>query len=242
MTTLYAEFLPNIRTLTITTALSAPRNSSTSLWLSSDHSKLILEHDDETRRIILPAKVPGQGSQHLQLPSTGETQCINRIPAEADTRSDEVFIPWSAGALSPDTEMRCKSCDAVVSGRKVHEWKDLPSESWAEMMDLWHCHKPAEPEQPGDDPTKKGYAAGNRLVAKSGTGFVDVMNFLLAEEDCTGVQVSLHLHPSYPVVYSSGLKKERSVASRLPNERSLRYKDPIIRPGVRSRKKTLSSR
>ncbi|KAI5254772.1 hypothetical protein E4T42_02086 [Aureobasidium subglaciale] len=185
MANIYAEYLPNIKTLAITTVLLTPRNDTTLLWLSSDRKKLILEHADQTSRITLPAKVSGQGTQHLQLPETGELQCVNRIPAEPIFSEDTYVDLWSATSLGPETRLHCKRCDALLSDKKIKIWKDLPSEAWAEMMDLWHCHKPEEPEPTDDAPAKKGYAAGNKLVAQVGVGLVDVMSFLVSDEDCS---------------------------------------------------------
>jgi hypothetical protein len=196
MANLYAEYLPNIKTLTVTTVLDTPRNATTALWLSNDRSKLVLEHDHDTHRITLPAKVSGQGTQHLQLPNTGELQCVNRIPAEPIFSQEEPVTLWSATHLGQDTKVHCKDCDTVVSSDKIQIWKDLPSEAWAEMMDLWHCHKPEEPDHDSDDaPAQKGYAAGNKLMAQVGVGLVDVMSFLLSEHDCT-VEVSYAFCPS----------------------------------------------
>ncbi|THW97480.1 hypothetical protein D6D18_05514 [Aureobasidium pullulans] len=186
MANLYAEYLPNIKTLAVTTVLQTPRDGTTALWLSNDRKKVILEHADETHRITLPAKVTGQGTQHLQLPNTGELQCVNRISAAPIFDDDEPSALWSASSLNAATNLHCKRCDALLSSNKISVWKDLPSEAWAEMMDLWHCHKPEEPEHNHDDaPAKKGYAAGNKLVAQAGVGLVDVMSFLLSDDDCT---------------------------------------------------------
>jgi hypothetical protein len=92
-------------------------------------------------------------------------------------------------------ELTCKSCEGViVSKGKIRQWKDLPNENWAEMMDFWHCHKPDEHhlhDHSHDEVVgQKGYAAGNRLQAVDGVGFVDLASFLLAEQDCDGAQVS----------------------------------------------------
>mgnify|MGYP001214623642 FL=1 len=85
------------------------------------------------------------------------------------------------------------------------------------MMDLWHCHKPEEPKHTDDDaPAKKGYAAGNKLVAQAGVGLVDVMSFLLSDDDCT-VEVSFiflalcQIPLAHP--FQAGLKKECSVTT-----------------------------
>ncbi|KAI4727313.1 hypothetical protein E4T49_04929 [Aureobasidium sp. EXF-10728] len=186
MGNLYAEYLPNIKTLAVTTVLETPRNDSTALSLSSDRTKLVIEHDQHTTSIMLPARISSDGTQHLQLPNTGELQCVNRISAEPIFGEHEPLILWSAAHLDPQMRVQCKHCDALVSSDKIQIWKNLPSEAWAEMMDLWHCHKPDEPDHAHDEaPTKKGYAAGNKLTAQVGIGLVDVMSFLLSEDDCT---------------------------------------------------------
>ncbi|KAG9514356.1 hypothetical protein KCU93_g9803, partial [Aureobasidium melanogenum] len=185
MANLYAEFLPNIKTLTVTTVLDTPRDDTTALSLSSDRTELVLEHNSRTNRIKLPARVSGHGHQNLQLPNTGELQCANRIPAEPLFGEEEPVALWSATYLDSQTRLHCKQCNALVSSDKIRDWKNLPSEAWAEMMDLWHCHKPDEPDHDHDDaPATKGYAAGNKLRAQAGVGLVDVMSFLLSEGDC----------------------------------------------------------
>jgi hypothetical protein len=219
MANLYAEYLPNIKTLTVTTVLDTPRNNTTALWLSNDRTKLVLEHDDRTYRITVPARLPGQGSQHLQLPNTGELQCVNRIPTVPIFGQEDPVILWSATSLDQDTRVHCKHCGTLVSSDKIHVWKDLPSEAWAEMMDLWHCHKPEEPESNPDDdaPAQKGYAAGSKLIAQVGVGLVDVMSFLLSEHDCT-VEVSYAFYLLFIFLLLSsplfaGFKKECSVTT-----------------------------
>lgn len=200
MPTLYAEFLPNIKKLTIITTLDTPRDGSTSLWADNKRSEIVLKQGDDIHRIGLPAKItPDEGNQirHLQLPGKDDLQSVSSLTAEPLFKNTDVIVPWTASALDLETELRCRKCSTIVSTGKVKVWKDLPSEAWAEMMDLWHCHKPAEPEHSHDEaPAKKGYAAGSKLVARTGTGFVDVMSFLLAEADCSGIEVSNfpHIH------------------------------------------------
>jgi ubiquitin-protein ligase E3 D len=92
------------------------------------------------------------------------------------------------GAASP--ALQCRRCATrLLAPGRVREWRDLPSENWAEMMEFWHCHKPHEPgrETAG---AERAYAAGRKLVALEGVGFVDLVSFLLAERDCTNLKVS----------------------------------------------------
>jgi hypothetical protein len=122
-------------------------------------------------------------------------------------------VPWGAAALNHPgksglVRVRCKRCDnTVVREGGVGEWRDLPNENWAEMMEFWHCHRPDHDHGHGDrkDGGKsKGYAAENQLRALNGVGFVDLGAFLLKEEDCEGVQVSTSLFCHYQHQSGSG--------------------------------------
>ncbi|CAI7574399.1 unnamed protein product [Penicillium glandicola] len=135
--------------------------------------------------------------------------------APRDELIDE-FTPWTAEEMSSSTRIRCRGCEqafldsSLISGSgdlgtgDSHTpgwiWKDLPSGNWAEMMDFWHCHKP-DPHEGHEKDEKdsalkvedqtaqtKGYGADSHVVAISGTVFVDVATFLLAETNCTGLK------------------------------------------------------
>lgn len=117
----------------------------------------------------------------------------------------------------PGSEVRCRGCRAaLVAAGSVREWKDLPAEGWAEMMEFWHCHKPGEEHHHGhghgvgqaegsgvtaDREAKadeaslasRGYGAASTISAQKGVGFVDLTTFLFDEGDCVGVTVSVAL-------------------------------------------------
>ncbi|KAL2756768.1 hypothetical protein ACRALDRAFT_1080889 [Sodiomyces alcalophilus JCM 7366] len=139
----------------------------------------------------------------------------------SNVRDDlQPVVPWSARDLVPESAVSCRAChQTLVSAGKLRVWKDLPSENWAEMMDFWHCHKPhdhshghghghghrhshangneetqnGDRNQDGNDDhlTKRGYGANSSIAAQLGVGFVDLTSFVLAEEDCTGLDYSL---------------------------------------------------
>jgi len=107
----------------------------------------------------------------------------------------------------------------IVEAGKLAAWKDLPSENWAEMMEFWHCHKP-EPQhhetkqdvgggrnsQEGraaqESLTARGYGANAAITAQRGVGFVDVMAFSFAEDDCLGLTVRCALLPlTFPLPF-----------------------------------------
>lgn len=155
--------------------------------------------------IELPAPVVHKAPIDSYLPVNPESSAttrlqISRVENEWPQNLPSTSVPWTSTSLGDAVELRCLACKGIlVHGGCVKVWKDLPSEGWAEMMDLWHCHKPNEPED-GDlghlKGSSKGYAAGSKLLARPGIGLVDTLTFLLDRGDCTGVKVRSYLFRS----------------------------------------------
>ncbi|KAI4917595.1 uncharacterized protein J4E92_008989 [Alternaria infectoria] len=207
--TLYAELLLHIRTVTLFASLRTNFSRSTDAKLSSDGSYITVSHEGQSASIRLPINAKGGGDAALELPSQPPTKELTlRLQLEEKEGSDLLgtlqredrqanIVPWDGASLNDakDVEITCKGCDGILVAKgKVQQWRDLPNENWAEMMDFWHCHKPDEHhlhDHTHDDVVgQKGYAAGNRLQAMGGVGFVDLASFLLAESDCEGAQLS----------------------------------------------------
>lgn len=241
--TVYAEVLLNIRTVTLFASLTTHKEHSTKAYLHNDGDGITISHEGESAEIRLPIKAKGTSDAALELPASHKTKELSmRLQIEEEEGSDLFgganaeerranIVPWDGASLSgmKDVQVLCKHCQkAVLPTGKITEWRDLPSENWAEMMDFWHCHKPDEHHL--HDPTheeavaKKGYAAGTRLQATKGIGFVDLASCLLKDQDCEGVQVG----PLFPYGYRlSGVKKAifalsngSIVDTSTPNEQS----------------------
>ncbi|KAF2132633.1 hypothetical protein P153DRAFT_283337, partial [Dothidotthia symphoricarpi CBS 119687] len=208
---LYAELLLHIRTVTLFASLRTHHTHETKAQLSADGASITISHESESATIRLPIKVQdgGGGDAALHLPAQPPSKELTlRLQLEEREGSDLLgtlqseerkanIVPWDGASLSQmqGVEIMCKSCGEVVVPRgKVGSWRDLPNENWAEMMDFWHCHKPDEGhlhDHENDEVVgKKGYAAGNRLKAKEGMGFVDLTSLLLEEGDCEGVEIA----------------------------------------------------
>ncbi|EMD94286.1 hypothetical protein COCC4DRAFT_190293 [Bipolaris maydis ATCC 48331] len=207
--TLYAELLLHIRTVTLFASLRTNHSRQTDAKLSADGSYITVSHEGESATIRLPINVKGAGDAALELPPRPPSKELTlRLQMEEKEGSDLLgalqrqdrqanIVPWDGASLNgaEDTEILCKTCEGVVVPKgKIQQWKDLPNENWAEMMDFWHCHKPDEHHLHNHTHEhaigQKGYAAANRLQAKEGVGFVDLASFLLAESDCEGAQLS----------------------------------------------------
>lgn len=173
--------------------LCSPRNKQTALKLSEDGTTLSLHHDGQQSAIGLPVRLSTKVDIDQYLPESPGIDCtfkpevVNSAPQTHSTTQNDV--PWSACDLDAKVEVICGTCDAVVIKREsIKDWRDLPSEGWAEMMDLWHCHKPDEHEHDNAG-QGKGYASNSKLLAKCGVGLVDTLGFLLSEEDCSNIKV-----------------------------------------------------
>ncbi|KAL1603543.1 hypothetical protein SLS60_005131 [Paraconiothyrium brasiliense] len=208
--TLYAELLLHIRTVTLFASLHTVHTRQTKAKLASNGCAITVTHEGTSATIKLPIQVEGGGDAALSLPASPPSKDLTlRLQIEEKEGSDMLgtllseerkvnIVPWDGASLNnaTDVTVHCKSCqEVIVPAGVVREWRDLPNENWAEMMDFWHCHKPDE-HHLHDHATeeaigKKGYAAGNRLQATKGIGFVDLASFLLKDEDCTGVEVGL---------------------------------------------------
>lgn len=203
---LYAELLLHIRTVTLFASLRSHHTRETKARVDADGNLITVSHEGYKASIRLPIKVDGKGDAALELPAHPPSKEITlRLQMEEQDDSDMLglmaearkanIVPWDGATLSRQegVELRCKNCEGVVLERaSIREWKDLPNENWAEMMDFWHCHKPDEHhlhDHSHEVGGAKGYAAGNRLKAAEGVGFVDLVGFLLREQDCVGAKV-----------------------------------------------------
>jgi hypothetical protein len=213
--TMYAELLLHVRTITLFASLRTHHNRETTAKLSSDGTCITVSHEGRSASIRMPFEVKGGGEAEMTLPAAPNSKDITlRLQLEELEDSDVLgalqseerkvnVVPWDGASLDKqsDLEVRCKGCQGVVVPQgKITQWRDLPNENWAEMMDFWHCHKPDEHHL--HDHTHehamdgKGYAAGNRLRATEGLGYVDLTSFLLKYQDCKGAQVRQTLFSS----------------------------------------------
>jgi hypothetical protein len=199
---IYAELLGHIRQVSVIAVLESPCDSTTRFELSSDRRQIALHHKGETTALKLPGQVAAS-AQLSRLP-VGTTELSCRMPLAGERKREDPEgneSPWSARSFGEDTEFSCRACSScVIKKGIIRIWKDLPSENWAEMMDFWHCHKPSQHEHHGshrhtgqnhsDTTSSRGYGANTKFMAQKSVGFVDLTTFLLAEGDCTAIEVS----------------------------------------------------
>ncbi|WXC55152.1 hypothetical protein SNK03_001123 [Fusarium graminearum] len=193
---IYAELLSNIRQISVVASLSAPANPSTKAGISNGGRQLNVTHQGHMESITLPAQTSVAGL--LPVAQTGRPSLSWRLPVSPAEAKPAQFslenqaLPWTSVDIKMGSPVGCRGCGSeFVSQGAINEWKDLPSENWAEMMEFWHCHKPHDHEhQDSESLATKGYGANSAISAQQGVGFVDLTSFLFTESDCRGLKYS----------------------------------------------------
>jgi len=204
---LYVEVLANIRQANFYASLETQKNEHTHIDIASDKKTITVTHDGETASIYLPTEISGTAAVSIPIDRGKEMSIrleladIKNMPAMENGTGDEA--PWSANDLSPNTQIQCRVCKAeILTNESPLDFKALPSEHWAEMMDIWHCHRPQaeEPNQgkAGEEAADlKGYGSSTKLKAAAGVAFVDTASFLLAEQSCRNIEVGPTIFLTY---------------------------------------------
>jgi ubiquitin-protein ligase E3 D len=196
---LYVEVLANIRQANFYASLETQKNEHTHIDIALDKKTITVTHDGETASIYLPTEISGTAAVSIPVDRGKEMSIrleladIKNMPDVEHVSGDEA--PWSANDLSPNTQIQCRVCKAELLINELPlNFKALPSEHWAEMMDIWHCHRPPEEEpregKAGEEAADlKGYGSSTKLKAAVGVAFVDTASFLFAEQSCRNVEV-----------------------------------------------------
>jgi hypothetical protein len=196
---LYAEILAHIGQVSLYASLQTAKNDETKIDISSDRQIVTVSHDGDRASIFLPTGIGGNAEvtipagKKLDLSLRLELEDLAGLPSLDELQSQNEY-PWLAQDLQVETGIRCKGCEfEIIKPGDITIWEDLPSEGWAEMMDLWHCHKPHD-EHTDSNGTKsasgKGYAPSSRISAARQTGLLDVSSFLFDSQDCRNIEVS----------------------------------------------------
>lgn len=208
MATLYAEILMNIQQATVTATIPGYSIVPQKAWMSDDRRVFYFSHDGKPISVSLPCEIV----ENVNISSELSTW---RLPLKKNCSihlsTDPNGDPWAASSLTKDTLIACGYCNTPILSESPI-WKDLPSESWAEMMDFWHCHKPETKELGKSQPS--GYSAGESIKCSSGVAFVDERHIIMARADCN-LHVGAYISASTISTSSSTLGSKKEACSFL---------------------------
>ncbi|KAL9053969.1 MAG: hypothetical protein Q9162_004459 [Coniocarpon cinnabarinum] len=195
---LYAEVLLNIRSVSVVAQATSSHPEEHTVVLSASDRQIFAVLDNLTASFELPYTINKVFKSSKVVSLSNSPQSIEaRLPLDLNTvtrpsgESEDAL--WSASSLNSDSCFHCRQCHSmIVSSEALKQWKDLPSEGWAEMMDFWHCHKPPLPNGATFHQTShaKGYAAHNRIQSQQGVGLINASNILVHHDDCQALEVS----------------------------------------------------
>lgn len=207
-------------TLTATLSTESTPLTTAKLSTDANSLTLTHENDSATIRLPTEIKGGGDATLELPKKTAKELELRLRLEEKDPQNSfmrhrsavngaaeDDNWVPWTATSLTnQEGAFQCRNCAQILLSvrsrpkddqdqanveESITQWRDLPNENWAEMMDFWHCHKPDVKESDTSvSLDMKGYAAGNKLQAVNGVGLVDLSSFLVAESDIKHVKVS----------------------------------------------------
>ncbi|KAF3909041.1 hypothetical protein ABW21_db0201147 [Orbilia brochopaga] len=185
----FCELLSNIKqvSVSIDSQDASGHGQPTAVTLHPSRRALNVTFGTETSHIILPTQVDCP-SKSLAPSTSYRLPTLQSSSVESLTASPPV--PWDASTLRPDVSIQCAICATrIVPAQRIQTWKNLPSEAWADLMDLWHCHKPHDEKGHSDGTAGGGgkYASVGRIAAEQAVGLVDPMYFLLCKDDCESV-------------------------------------------------------
>ena len=254
---LYAEYLPNLRQINVFATLPSPSWKWTRAFkilpktLKVYHRIGPADEDDLEVSMSLPYFLKEAHYAEydvaaiFQLPvSKGTSHLFWRLDADRSSPStmQQRFLGtnsmenWSERVLKSGARVACAKCFHPLT-KGVNAWKNLPSGGWADMMDLWHCHKPDVPRQSTKGAgSTKGYAAAKTLKPSEDCALVDVGSFYFAQGQLLDLEVMIlpfvHALPlstnigPIMIIFELGIKKVASPRPRSSSWLSHRYNCP----------------
>ncbi|KAJ6257710.1 hypothetical protein Dda_7498 [Drechslerella dactyloides] len=184
----FCELLSNIKqvSVSIDSQDASGHRQPTAVTLHPSRRALTVAFGTETSHIILPTQIDCPSK--FPAPSTSyRLPALQTSIASLEPLTTSPPVPWDASTLRSEVSIHCATCATrLVPAQRIQKWKNLPSEAWADLMDLWHCHKPHDEKGHADDGSGK-YASVGRIAAEQTVGLVDPMYFLLCKDDCESI-------------------------------------------------------
>jgi hypothetical protein len=203
-----SEYLARIKSVAI--SIQLPDGCNIDKLTFEDTRRAIVQYhgkDGSEKRAVmhLPEEVSYSVTQ-VEHPVADTTNTISfRLPAVPNERENGVktssffdntklVVPWSASELSGisgSIDVKCGQCrESLGMHGESMNWKQLPSENWAEMMDFWHCHKPENKNETTYNP---GYSI-SRFIPTEVTSFVGLSYFLFSPKLLSGTHHEKNQH------------------------------------------------
>lgn len=187
---LYAEFLLNVRSVTVCASIRKESNVYKEAYVHADQKSVTISYDGTSSTIVLPLDLKLKGSVGFPVSDPAEISVRLEIIEEGLTPHGLHMVvvndnPWTASELTPYTQIACRYCSTLIVASKQRIWKDLPRGSWTDMFDQWYCHRPSKSHEPNQQ-----YLGAANPQVEQGMAFVDTCHFIFPKNECIQLQVS----------------------------------------------------
>lgn len=107
-----------------------------------ERSRLLLQCGASTSPLLaLPAPVSPGVKEVKVMGQFHEIKLAVTAPPPSPVDASPALLDATQLSFVAPTSFVCASCSLpVVHGARLHEYRDLPSEHWAELVDAWMCH------------------------------------------------------------------------------------------------------
>ncbi|AGO10373.1 AaceriABL082Cp [[Ashbya] aceris (nom. inval.)] len=139
-----AEYLPRIGVVLVVIAGEVGEVE----LRKAGEQRLTVTVNETTEVIELPCKVDPLARPSIRHSEGAFEIRLKALKGAESRRADFTTLAaedgWGRKELA-HAELRCAACDGLlITGEACKRISAMPSEFWTELMDYWHCHKPAD--------------------------------------------------------------------------------------------------
>ncbi|KAL7277175.1 hypothetical protein ACG7TL_009023 [Trametes sanguinea] len=138
---------------------------------TEERSRLMLKCGASTSPLLaLPAPVPPGVKEVKVMGKYHEIKLPVSAPPPSPADVSAALLDATQLSSSAPTSFTCASCSLpLVQASRLHEYRDLPSEHWAELVDAWMCHSDQRLHDQVQKHTRDGFwpRQGEALVGGS---------------------------------------------------------------------------
>ena len=185
---LYAEFLLHVRSATVFATIRKESSTYKEAYVYADQKCIRITYDGNTSALALPLGIKLKGSIGFPVSDPAEISVRLEVVEEGLPSHGSLLevandSPWSASYFTPQTQVACKGCCSLLVPARKRNWKDLPRGSWAESLDHWYCHRPA-------NEVDSQYLGTTGPTVEAASAFVDACHLLFPPTETLNLEVS----------------------------------------------------
>ena len=184
----YTEFLPNLHYIIV--HIELPESSALRYTVAARSDQVELFTNKGRFTIPLPLNTFCLSDVDINIPellSKATLRLINAVHEAKSGQTDHLAFFSSSQLNTWPSILLCANCPApLVHVDANRKWKDRPSETWNDLLDLWLCHRPHITSGTDANPILP-----TSFDASEGAPLVSIMYFTFHLRELINIEVSL---------------------------------------------------